>query len=100
MVDSRPPLDEWRAQQIAEAAAQKASEATFSLLGIDIDNQTDCNAIRDDLSFLRRQREARELLARETRKGVVSIVFSGVAWAAGGAVSVAVAAWVYLKAHT
>ncbi|HEY0185684.1 MAG TPA: hypothetical protein VGC09_23015 [Rhodopila sp.] len=86
-VERQASADDWRARQIAEDAAQKAVEQTFRLLGIDLRDQGGVNALRDDLSYVRRQREARESLGAETRKGVIAGILQGAAWAVMGAIT-------------
>lgn len=103
MPEDRINGEDWRFRQIAEEAAEKASEKTVALtfrgLGLDITNQDSVNAFRDDMVFVRRQRVAREALSAETRRGLVSTIVQGITAAViGGASAIGVYLGVF-KGH-
>jgi hypothetical protein len=90
MTDERYIMSDARAQEIAERAAAKTLHDTFRLLGFDITEMTDLNALRDDFRFIRRQRSNAETRRTEVFKStvtavigaVVGMVLSGLTWLA------------------
>ena len=78
MADERFTLSEPRAQEIAERAAAKALRDGFRLLGFDLHEITDVNALRDDFRFIRQQRSHAELRRSEAFKSAVSGLVGGI----------------------
>ena len=78
MADERITVAEARAQEIAERAAAKALHDGFRLLGFDLHEITDVNALRDDFRFIRQQRSQAELRRSEAFKSAISALVGGI----------------------
>jgi hypothetical protein len=78
MTDDPKPISDARAQDIAERAARRAVIDTFRLLGIDITAMDDVNDLRDDLRFIRRQRQGTETRRTEASKSAVTAIVGGI----------------------
>jgi aspartokinase len=77
MPDERTMQSEARALEIAERAAAKALSDTFRLLGFDMAQMDDVNALRDDFRFIRQQRSNAETRRSEVFKSATSAVVGG-----------------------
>ena len=63
-----------RLKQMADEAAERAVIKMFRALGYDVTAMDDVNDLRDDLRFLRRQRQAGDMRKAETSKTAITAI--------------------------
>ena len=76
-----------KAREIAEEAARSALASFFKFLDIDLDNHDDIRALRDDLAYMRRQREGTDALKKKINNAAWSVlpvvIIGWLAWIGG-----------------
>jgi hypothetical protein len=64
-------------KRVATQAAKEAVHGTFSVLGVDMDDQDHVNAFRQDLIFARKSRKLQEKVGGRALMTFVSILTGG-----------------------
>lgn len=75
---SEPPLSRAELRELFEQSADKIIVNTFGLLGVDIKNQDQRNALRDDFSWLRTLRVGAADAFRTARRAAITLIVGAI----------------------